>query len=65
MKYAEIRAQKPLSVENILILKPLGHTIVFAAEMLYFTPKKNLILEPDGQVSGIRLMLIVLTLKKI
>ena len=41
MKYAEIRGPRPLSVENILILKPLEHTIVFAAEMLYFTQKKK------------------------
>ena len=56
MKYAEIKGQSPLSVENILILKPLVHTIVRAAEMPYFTPEKNLIPALAGQVSGIRLM---------
>jgi len=56
MKYAEIKGQSPLSVENILILKALAHTIVCAAGMPYFTPKKNLIPAPAGQVSGIRLM---------
>ena len=53
------------SVENILLLKPLEHTIVYAVGIPYFTPIKNLIPAQDGQVSGIRLMLIVLTLKKI
>ena len=56
IKYAEIKAQSPLSVENILMLKPLVHTIVCAAEMPYFTPEKNLIPVLAGQVSGIRLM---------
>ena len=41
MKYAEIKGQSPLSVENILILKQPVHTIVCAAEMPYFTPKKK------------------------
>ena len=40
MKYVEIKGQRLLSVENILILKPREHTIVCAAEMPYFTPKK-------------------------
>jgi hypothetical protein len=57
MKFAEIKGQSPLSVANMLIPKPMVHTIDCAAGMLYFTPEKNLIPALAGQVSGTRLMI--------